>query len=359
MKWKESEELQSRREFFKKAAERSLPILVGITMPNVLLSCGGDNELDPNNPGSGSGKEDGVSFASGKIDGYEYVDLGLSVKWARYNIGATKPESYGTYLYSHTLCTDSHCFDKLVNAGYWGDRKSTSGTIYDMARSKWGSKWRMPTRNDFKELINNCAITKINYNNCTGFLFTSKKNGNSIFFAAAGSKWRYKGVWDDMNIGSMGYYWSGDVSIGSSISNSYSLRCGHDSSTGKVSTSVYDEDMYDNKFTIRPVSSSNGTSTGCNGTCSAACADNASGGCSGCSSSCSSGCKNTCSYICSKTCSNNCYGRCSTSCGGSCSYVSAGNGCSGCASSCYNQCYTGCDHACYGACMSQCISSSK
>lgn len=356
----ENEELQSRRDFFKKAAEKSLPILVGITMPNVLLSCGKeDTELDPNNPDSGSGKNEGVSLASGKIDGYEYVELGLSVKWARYNIGASKPESYGSYLYSHTLCSDSHCFDKLVNAGYWGDRKSTSGTTYDMARSRWGNKWKMPTRDEFKELINNCTITSIRYNNCNGFLFTSKKNGNSIFFSAAGWMMRFNGVWDDNDVGNISLYCSGDIQIGASTMDSFSLYCHKNVSTGKISVMIDSKDMLDGKFTIRPVSNSSGTSTGCNGTCSAACADNASGGCSGCSNSCSNGCKNTCNYICSKTCSSSCYGRCSTSCGGSCSYVSAGNGCSGCASSCYNQCYTGCDHACFGACMSQCISSSK
>ena len=33
------------------------------------------------------------------INGHEYVDLGLSVKWARYNVGASKPKEYGYYLY--------------------------------------------------------------------------------------------------------------------------------------------------------------------------------------------------------------------------------------------------------------------
>lgn len=129
------------------------------TPSTLLLSCssGGNDDFDDgefggdddNNSGENSGgnpNDNKLSKASGSIDGYEYVDLGLSVEWARYNIGASKPESYGTYLYSHTLCSDSNCYDKLLNAGFWKDNKSTSGTSYDMAKSKWGNNWRMPTR---------------------------------------------------------------------------------------------------------------------------------------------------------------------------------------------------------------------
>ncbi len=209
-KKRSTNELLSRREFFKRGISKTLPVLVCAITPSYLMSCSkeetseedllcnecsnscagscqttcsstctGNNNTSTNN-GTSNGDNGGtnealVSSASGKIDGYEYVDLGLSVKWARYNIGASKPEAYGTYLYAHTLCSDSYCYSKLINAGFFLENKSTSGTIYDMAISQWGNKWRMPTRADFRELINNCTITLITYNNHKGYLFKSKK----------------------------------------------------------------------------------------------------------------------------------------------------------------------------------------
>ena len=57
---------------------------------------------------------------------------------------------------------------------------------YDAARSNWGGSWRLPTRAECEELLNHCSREWGTLNGVSGVLFTSKKNGNSIFFPAAG-----------------------------------------------------------------------------------------------------------------------------------------------------------------------------
>ena len=75
---------------------------------------------------------------------------------------------------------------------YIGD---IGGTCRDAAHVKWGSPylkwggtWRMPTWDEFQELIDNCTWTWTTLNGVYGGRFTSKKNGNSIFLPAAGSQ---------------------------------------------------------------------------------------------------------------------------------------------------------------------------
>lgn len=121
----------------------------------------------------------------------EYVDLGLSVKWATYNVGATKPQEYGEYYawgetepkevydwstYQYCEGTPESCY----NLG-----GSICGTEYDVAHVKWGSTWRMPTVEEFQELIDNCPSEWIYMNGTNGRKFTAA-NGNSIFLPAAG-----------------------------------------------------------------------------------------------------------------------------------------------------------------------------
>ena len=75
------------------------------------------------------------------------------------------------------------------------------------ARTNLGGNWRMPTKRQFTELIGNCDVTWTNDYNGTGVagkVFTSKINGNSVVFPAAG--YCDKSYVD--NVGSYGYYWS-------------------------------------------------------------------------------------------------------------------------------------------------------
>ena len=144
--------------------------------------------------------------SKGTINGHEYVDLGLSVKWATCNVGASKPEGYGNHYAWGEISTKSNY--SSGNSVTYGKNFSDIGgyPTYDVACNEWGSSWRLPTKAEFDELCNenNCTWTWTKQNGVEGYKVTSKKNGNSIFLPAAG--WR-SGT--SLNYqGTDGYYWS-------------------------------------------------------------------------------------------------------------------------------------------------------
>ena len=156
------------------------------------------------------------------INGHEYVDLGLpsGLKWATCNVGASKPEEYGNhYAWGETSTKEDYSWStyKWCNGSYDKITKYCSNSSYgrvdnkrklelsdDVARKQWGSTWRLPTKAEFEELLSNCTWTWTTQNGIKGCKVTSKKNGNSIFFPAAG--WRNGSSLN--NQGAFGYYWS-------------------------------------------------------------------------------------------------------------------------------------------------------
>ena len=165
-------------------------------------------------------------------NGHEYVDLGLSVKWATCNVGATSPEEYGDYFAwgettpktTYNWTTYKYCngtYDSMtkycINPDYGTvDNKTTLELSDDAAHVNWGGSWRMPTAAEQDELrnTNNCTWTWTTQNGVNGYKVTSKKNGNSIFLPAAG----YRGSSDLKNAGSYGNYWSSSLRTVSSSS---------------------------------------------------------------------------------------------------------------------------------------------
>ncbi|MBQ0021693.1 MAG: hypothetical protein KBT29_00455 [Prevotellaceae bacterium] len=158
--------------------------------------------------------------ASGTLNGHEWVDLGLSVKWATCNIGASSPSDYGDYYAWGETSTKSsydgsNCFDCLGNS--WitykidGQTRITPSSGHDAARENWGSTWRMPTDAENDELCTKCTWTWTSMNGHNGYTVTGP-NGNSIFLPAAG----YRISMNSANVGSGGTYWS------STLSSSYS-----------------------------------------------------------------------------------------------------------------------------------------
>ena len=137
-------------------------------------------------------------------NGYEYVDLGLpsGIKWAAYNVGATKPEEYGGYYAwgeteekenydwsTYRWCNGSYntMTKYCINSSYGTvDNKTTLDLEDDVAHVEWGGSWRMPTKAEQDELRNNCTWTWTTQNGVNGYKVTSKTNGNSIFLPAAG-----------------------------------------------------------------------------------------------------------------------------------------------------------------------------
>ncbi|MCI7430395.1 MAG: fibrobacter succinogenes major paralogous domain-containing protein [Bacteroidales bacterium] len=188
---------------------------------------------------------DSISFTvptTGTENGYEWVDLGLSVKWATCNVGATKPEEYGNYYawgetepkntydwntYKWATATwdatgefwDLATLTKYNTDSDYGivDNKTVLELADDAARANWGGAWRIPTDAEWTELRENCTWTWTSDYNGTGVkgeIVTSNINGNSIFLPAAGL--RYDGGLD--YYAGKGSYWS------SSLGTDYSDR---------------------------------------------------------------------------------------------------------------------------------------
>lgn len=141
---------------------------------------------------------------------YEAVDLGLSVKWAAYNIGANNPEDYGgLYAWGETNEKSNYAenqYSYFSNSQYEYIGVNICGTRYDVARQQWGGQWRMPTRNEIAELTSRCTWVAETRNEVQGYRVTGS-NGNSIFLPAAG----YQTGTTRLHAGTEGFYWSGTL----------------------------------------------------------------------------------------------------------------------------------------------------
>jgi hypothetical protein len=159
----------------------------------------------------------------GSENGHEWVDLGLSVKWASCNIGAKRPEDYGSLFYwgevsprdksfenpsdgyrffsksinfiepNHKLMRqDFDLYEKMMV--YVSDhliKYNSSDNINqldisdDAARVMWGGRWRIPSESDFGELRSRCMWAWTEQGGTKGYKVTGS-NGNSIFIPEAG-----------------------------------------------------------------------------------------------------------------------------------------------------------------------------
>ena len=164
-------------------------------------------------------------------NGHEYVDLGLSVKWATCNVGAQNPEDYGEYyawgetraktiytLKGYRFRASGDAPHNAKFSKYNTDDKS--GTFNkkvleladDVANVKWGGNWRMPTKEEIEELNWNCDWVWTTLNGVNGVKITSRVEGytdRSIFLPAAG----YRTDSRHLFAGVSGEYWSSTNSI--------------------------------------------------------------------------------------------------------------------------------------------------
>ena len=215
-----------------------------------------------------AGKAYSFSCSAGSQEESGLVDLGLSVKWATCNLGASSPEEYGDYyawgetetktkysedtykFYKSETVSDGEGFDTEYKGytkyipkseadqyGFKGfyDDKSVLELEDDVAHVKLGGKWRMPTESEIIELIDNCQSDWVTYKGVRGRKFTSKKSGYTdkwIFLPATG--YRASRL---MFAGSYGYYWSSSLETShpnhacimyydSDLRTSYNIRSG-------------------------------------------------------------------------------------------------------------------------------------
>lgn len=179
-------------------------------------------------------------------NGYEFVDLGLSVKWATCNVGATNPTDYGDYFAwgetkpketyrwnNYYYCNDVSMWKNYCNDGFklirycYDFRYGHNGcsddlTILepgdDIVAINYGEGCRMPTEDEMRELENACVCLKTHLGDVNGFLYIGP-NRNSIFFPAAGC-YDINGLHD---VGECGHYWSSSIVMDSNPSHAWGL----------------------------------------------------------------------------------------------------------------------------------------
>jgi len=127
------------------------------------------------------------------------VDLGLSVKWARMNIGAENPSRTGTLFYWDRFTGNEPDDVKRLpldeGTRYsFSDGKTLLDSGDDIAARLWMGQWRMPGRKEFQELMDNCNWI---WEEGKGFHVVSKSNGASIFLPITNS--------------SEGHYWTNEL----------------------------------------------------------------------------------------------------------------------------------------------------
>jgi len=174
-------------------------------------------ELEVNNIKEMRFKSDADPYEDKTPDNVEIVDMGLSVNWASMNVGAASLGDCGYYVSWGETATKSW----YSWSGYEFGSSASALTKYnqtdglnrlqfedDAARVVWGGDWRMPTRDEFQELIDNCDI---DYNatedGCKGIRLTSRvKQGASIFLPAGG--WFQDG--SPVSVDGLASYWTSE-----------------------------------------------------------------------------------------------------------------------------------------------------
>ncbi len=142
-----------------------------------------------------------TEIGNNTINGYEWVDLGLNVKWATHNIGATTPEEYGSY-FSWGESEAKEDFTPKASTTMEDVAEYSGDATYDAATANWKGSWRTPTKTEIEELISNCTWEYLRQNEVSGFKITGP-NGNSVFLPAAG----YSGGTTVDAKGVSGCYW--------------------------------------------------------------------------------------------------------------------------------------------------------
>ena len=187
------------------------------------------------------------------INGHEYVDLGLSVKWATCNVGANQPHELGNYF----------AWGEIRPKDFYGNENSETLEVnvgediggnpsLDAATANWGSTWRMPTKWEALELVNRCTWDIGTLNDIPVMKVTGP-NGNYIFLPKAGfaqSGWL-------KSFGESLYYWCSTSSdkISNHDADFLYLFVAVQSGEVKYKPSVNSGGMYRSLgFPIRPVS---------------------------------------------------------------------------------------------------------
>ena len=399
MKNRSDNELLSRREFFKRTVQKTLPFMAAMSFPSFLLSCGGDDPIsnsegckdctnscldacskvcmDSCENGNDNSGSSGCSDCSNNCEGgckeacaneckgeaantgveenptgeIEYaVDLGLSVLWATFNVGASAPEEDGEWAGwgDYTGKKTSINPNDYPNAN---PPENIAGTEFDIARVQWGDGWRLPSIDEWSEL-DRCDREDFTLNGKKGTKITGP-NGNSIFLPQGGI--RHEG--QEYEIDAF-FFWTGEKNNTDTHAWAYNI-----SYFGNSGVYRYDQlrtrPVLDKDNAIGCRTCASGCIIGCSSTCSGDCV----GGCelscsdsciSGCKDGCMDGCKGGCQKECTEGCVSFCSASCSNDCGGGCRNECLGTCQGNCLNTCPNSCGAGCHSDCGFNCSWAC-----
>ncbi len=191
-------------------------IVLQILALSFLSACKGENK-DTGEESKVVRKHTGTDL-TGNINGHDWVDLGLpsGLRWATCNVGASVPEEFGYYIaWGETEPKDEYTSINsltykvpLKRLKQWGiiDQSGTLTKVHDAACVSWGEPWRMPTIEDYTELLTNCTWTFSEVNGVNGYTVTGP-NHQHIFLPAAAFQQNTK----IENVGDFGDYWSSTI----------------------------------------------------------------------------------------------------------------------------------------------------
>lgn len=160
------------------------------------------------------------SAPSARSESHTYVDMGLSVKWASCNVGAAAPSEGGSYFaWGEISAKEKYDWDNykwcngnneiITKYNRKGENNVSLELSDDAAYYNWGGDWRMPTWEEWEELMENCRWRWTSLDDVKGYEVTSKKNGNTIFLPAAGY---YDGS-SARHENKLGRYWSSSLYV--------------------------------------------------------------------------------------------------------------------------------------------------
>jgi uncharacterized protein YjdB len=160
----------------------------------------------------------------------EMVDMGLSVRWASKNMGASSPEETGYYLaWGETSPKNTYTWDNYKHSQHpdGNGMKKYNGDDGlrlldwndDVVHAQKGGSWRMPSKGEWEELQNNCDWTETTLNGIRGFRIVSRKNGNSIFLPISGLM-----DGDQLRDGMRPRYWSSSHTNGDDLGKARGLN---------------------------------------------------------------------------------------------------------------------------------------
>ena len=171
------------------------------------------------------------SSDSSSENGHALVDLGLSVKWATCNLGASSPDQRGNYFSwgetsvknrydwdTYRMCRGSqYTLTEYNTDSHSGrvDNQTTLGSSYDVAKIKWGGNWRMPTPKECSELVSRCRWEQYrgaSQGNPAVFKIIGP-SGNFILLPTTGVQFGDAEEYP-MDCGSSGFYWANSIDPG-------------------------------------------------------------------------------------------------------------------------------------------------